>query len=119
MLSLPPRLADRYRVAAPLGHGAIAQVVRAVDELTGTTVALKVMYPALRESPVVVERFRREVDLCRRIRQQHVLAIHEVLESDGYLFLVMDHHPGGDLADRIARRGPLPAPELRELARQL
>lgn len=119
MLSLPPRLADRYRVAAPLGRGAIAEVVRAVDESTGATVALKVLYPALRESAVVVERFRREVDLCRRIRQRHVLAIHEVLESEGYLFLVMDYHPGGDLADRIARGGPLPAPRLRALAGQL
>ena len=31
----------------------------------------------------------------------------------------MELHAGGDLADRLARTGPLPVPALRELARQL
>ena len=121
MLALPERLAERYRVGAAIGHGAIAEVVRAVDETTGREVALKLLYPALRENPVVVERFRREVELVRRIRHSHVLAIHEVVDSDGWLFLVMDYHPGGDLADRLAREpsGRLPPAEVRVLAAQL
>jgi tRNA A-37 threonylcarbamoyl transferase component Bud32 len=119
MLAIPPLLDRRYRVMGRLGQGAIAEVVRAHDEQTGQTVALKILYPSLRESSVVVERFRREVELVRRIVGAHVLVIRALGESDGLLYLVMDHHPGGDLADRLARGGPLAPPALALLARQL
>jgi tRNA A-37 threonylcarbamoyl transferase component Bud32 len=112
-------LAGRYRPLAPVGRGAIAEVVRARDEATGRQVALKILYPHLRESAAVAERFKREVEIVRRVAHPHVLAIHDIVESDGQLFLVMDYHPGGDLADRLARRGPLPPDELRVLASQL
>ena len=120
MLDLPACLAQRYQVAARLGQGAIAEVVRAIDQRTGQTVALKILYPALRDNPIVVERFRREVDLVRLIRDRHVLRIHDVVDGDGFLFLVMDHHAGGDLADRLADRDRgLPAVALHQLAQQL
>jgi tRNA A-37 threonylcarbamoyl transferase component Bud32 len=116
---VPSLLAGRYRLLAPVGRGAIAEVVRARDEQRGAEVALKILYPHLRESAAVVERFRREVDIVRRISHPHVLAIREVVDSDGQLFLVMDYHPGGDLADRLAGKRALSAGELRVLAAQL
>ena len=112
-------LGGRYRVTGVVGRGAIAEVVRARDEQTGRQVALKLLHGHLRDSAVVVERFRREVEIVRRVGHRHVLPIHEVVEADGLLFLVMDYHPGGDLADRLARRGPLKAGALIDLARQL
>jgi hypothetical protein len=116
---LPALLAARYRVLGSVGRGAIAEVVRARDERTGEEVALKILYPHLRESAAVVERFRREVEIVRRIAHPHVLAIRDVADSDGQLFLVMDYHPGGDLADRLAGRRCFEADELRALAAQL
>ncbi len=115
----PELLAGRYRPVALVGRGAIAQVVRAWDEQTGRDVALKMLHPHLRDNAVVVERFRREVDVVRRIAHPHVLPIHQVVETRRDLFLVMDYHPGGDLADRLARAGRLAPGELVELARQL
>ncbi len=123
MLTLPAQLAGRYRPQRLLGQGAIAEVYLAHDALRGRDVALKILYPALRESPVVVERFRREVEITRRILGKqghpHVLAIADVLDDAGLLFLVMEYHPGGDLADRIATQGALPLPDLMALAHQL
>ena len=116
---LPALLANRFRALAPVGRGAIAEVVRARDEQTGDEVALKILYPHLRESAVVVERFRREVDIVRRVAHPHVLAIRDVVDADGQLFLVMDYHPGGDLADRLAVRRRFDAAEVRLLAAQL
>ena len=85
-----------------VGRGAIAEVLRARDDQSGRHVALKIMYPHLRESAAVVERFRREVEVVRRIAHPHVLEILDLVESDGHLFLVMPFHGGGDLADRLA-----------------
>jgi hypothetical protein len=119
LLTLPDVLAGRYRPLGTVGRGAIAEVVRARDERTGEEVALKILYPHLGESAAVVERFRREVAIVRRVGHPHVLRIRDVVEADGHLFLVMDFHPGGDLADLLARRRRLPADELRALAGQL
>jgi tRNA A-37 threonylcarbamoyl transferase component Bud32 len=119
VLALPGVMAGRYRPLGVLGRGAIAEVVRARDEQTGAEVALKILYPHLRDSAIVVERFRREVEIVRRIAHPNVLAIHDVVESDGRLFLVMDFHAGGDLADRLARRRRLHPGEVVHLAKQL
>ena len=70
-LATPDVLGGRYRVAGAVGRGAIAEVLRARDERTGEDVALKVLYPHLRESAAVVERFRREVEIVRRVSHAH------------------------------------------------
>jgi hypothetical protein len=118
-LATPDVLGGRYRVAGAVGRGAIAEVLRARDERTGEDVALKVIYPHLRESAAVLERFRREVEIVRRVSHAHVLPIRDLVESDGLLYLVMPYHPGGDLADRLARAGRLPPAEVAVLAEQL
>jgi serine/threonine-protein kinase len=118
-LDLPARLAGRYRVLRPIGQGSIAQVVEAHDETRDASVALKILYPNLFSNQVIADRFRREALVVRRIEHAHVIRIHDVVESDGLLFLVMELHAGGDLADRLARTGPLTVPALGELARQL
>jgi hypothetical protein len=116
---LPAVLGGRYRISRRIGQGSLAQVVEALDETSGATVALKILYPNLACNPTIAERFKREAQIVRRIAHPHVIALHDVVESDGLTFLVMDVHRGGDLADRLARSGPLPGPVLRELGRQL
>jgi hypothetical protein len=116
---LPAVLGGRYRITGRIGQGSIAQVVEAHDERSGATVALKILYANLAANASIADRFRREALIVRRIANRHVIAIHDVVDSDGLTFLVMDVHPGGDLADRLARTGPLPVPALRELGRQL
>ena len=117
-LDLPALLGGRYRVTRRLGQGSIAQVVAARDELGGAEVALKILYRNLRSNDVVADRFRREVQVVRRIRHRHVVRIDDLVEAEGLLFLVMELHPGGDLADRLAG-APMPVPALRLLARQV
>jgi hypothetical protein len=116
---LPPLLAGRYRTGRRLGQGSIAQVVQARDEVSGQEVALKVLYPNLRENQALADRFRREVQVVRRIEHPHVIRIHDLIEDQGLLFLVMELHRGGDLSDRVAQAGPLPVAALRTLARQI
>ncbi len=116
---LPPLVAGRYRLGRRMGQGSIAQVVEATDETRGTVVALKILYANLRSHHVIADRFRREVQVVRRIAHPHVIAIHDLVDEDDLLCLVMDLHTGGDLADRLARRGALAPAELRALGRQL
>jgi serine/threonine-protein kinase len=117
--ALPSLFACRYRLGDVIGRGAIAEVVRAVDVTSGRPVALKFLYPSLHADTAVVERFKREVALVRRISQAHVLRIDHLLEADGRLALVMELRHGGDLATRLARGGPLPAPTVLAILRQV
>jgi serine/threonine protein kinase len=44
-----------------------------------------------------------------------VVAIYEIGEEDGRLFIAMQYLPGGNLADRLEREGPLKLPEALEI----
>jgi hypothetical protein len=116
---LPPVIAGRYAIEGLLGGGSLARVVRARDARTGGAVALKLLHANLREDAGVVDRFRREVQIVRRVRHPHVIRIDDVVEDGPWLALVMELHEGGDLADRIARRGPLSLDELEALCAQV
>ena len=117
-LDLPALLCGRYRVTRRLGQGSIAQVVAARDEESGVELALKILYRNLRNNEVVADRFRREVQVVRRIRHPHVVRIDDLIDDQGLLFLVMELHAGGDLSGRLAG-APMPVPALRLLARQV
>ena len=86
----------------------------------GAAVALKILYPnlrlATRSSPIGSGARRR---WCGASSTRTSFASTTSSRTDGLLFLVMELHAGGDLADRLARTGPLPVPALSELARQI
>src|SRR4051794_153940 len=60
---LPPELRDhpRYRIVRKLGEGGMGAVYQAEHTMMGRLVAVKVIAPALVDSPDAVERFQREV----------------------------------------------------------
>jgi hypothetical protein len=116
---LPALLDGRYQVSRLLGRGSIASVLAARDQARGLDVAVKVLHANLRRDRIVAGRFAREAEIVRRIEHPHVIRIHDIVATEQLLFLVMDLHPGGDLADRLARTGPLPPAEVRRLAAQL
>jgi hypothetical protein len=116
---LPGLLDGRYRVLRALGQGSIARVLAARDEARGIDVAVKLLHANLRRDRIVAGRFAREAEIVRRIEHPHVIRIDDVVATGELLFLVMELHPGGDLADRLARRGPLAPEEVRRLALQL
>jgi len=114
-----PGLTGRYRALRVLGQGSIARVLAARDEVRGVDVAVKLLHANLRRDRIVAARFTREAEIVGRIAHPHVVRIYDIVATDESLFLVMELHPGGDLADRLARSGPLPPAELRRLAGQL
>jgi hypothetical protein len=117
--ALPTLLGGRYRVLRALGQGSIAQVLAARDEVRGLDVAVKLLHANLRRDRIVAGRFAREAEIVCRIEHPHVIRIHDVVATEELMFLVMELHPGGDLADRLARRGPLAPADVRRLAVQL
>jgi serine/threonine protein kinase/tetratricopeptide (TPR) repeat protein len=60
-----------------------------------------------RAHPELRARFEREARAMARLHHRYVLPVHDVIEKEGSLLLVLELAPGGSLADRVTRHGPL------------
>jgi eukaryotic-like serine/threonine-protein kinase len=103
-------VAGRYVLGGPLGRGGMGTVWRADDVLLGRAVAVKEVElpggpgggpPALRE------RALREARAAARLNHPGVVTLHDVVEADGRLFLVMELVEAPTLRDLVDRSGPV------------
>ena len=117
---LPGRLvAGRYRVIALLGKGGMGEVYRADDLTLGQAVALKFLPDAAAHDEALLERFRNEVRIARRVSHPNVCRVYDVGEVDGQTFFTMEYVDGEDLASLLRRIGRLPQDKAIEISRQL
>ena len=96
----------RYVVTDELGAGGMGEVYRARDTRLNRDVAIKRMAPRLREDPEARARFLREVRRTSRLDDPHLAVVHDVLEENGHVFLVLELVHGQTLRERLAD-GPL------------
>jgi serine/threonine protein kinase len=117
---LPGRLiAGRYRIIALLGKGGMGEVYRADDLTLGQAVALKFLPDAAAHDEALLERFRNEVRIARRVSHPNVCRVYDVGEVDGQTFFTMEYVDGEDLASLLRRIGRLPQDKAIEISRQL
>src|ERR1700733_13063882 len=117
---LPGRLlAGRYRIIALLGRGGMGEVYRADDLTLGQPVALKFLPEEATKDETLLERFRNEVRLSRRVSPPNVCRVYDVGEVDGHTFFTMKSVVREDWASLLRRIGRLPDDKALEIARQL
>jgi serine/threonine-protein kinase len=112
-------LADRYRVVALLGRGGLGEVYRADDLTLGQAVALKFLPEEAASDPALLERFRAEVRIARKVSHPNVCRVYDVGEVDGQTYLSMEYVDGEDLSSLLRRIGRLPNDKALDIARQL
>ena len=96
-----------YEIQAPLGHGGMGEVYRAIDTRLGRAVAIKVLPRQVAENPARRQRFEREAHALASLNHPHICPLYDVGEQDGLPFLVMEALDGETLAARLVR-GALP-----------
>lgn len=87
----------RYTIVRQLGAGGMGVVYQAEDKITGKHVVIKLIKPALVQSAAAVQRFIREGLTARDIRHPNVIAMHDVGDEGGQLYLVMEYLDGETL----------------------
>ena len=91
----------RFVVLDLLGQGAMGIVIGAYDPELDRKVAIKLLRPgaygAVDSAGAGRERLQREARAMAKLSHPNVLAIHEVGEIDGQLFLATELAPGGTL----------------------
>jgi len=95
--------AGRYEVIEELGHGGMGRVYRAHDTKLNEEVALKLIRPEIAAEKRVVERFRNEIKIARKIRHKNVCGMYDFHEEGKTLYLTMEYVRGEDLKSLIHR----------------
>ncbi len=101
---IPGRFGD-YEVLGEIGRGAMGIVLKARKPGESRVVAVKtLLHGGVRED--VLHRFRREVRATAKLSHPNIVAVHEVGESEGLPYFVMDYVPGTTL-DRHLKLHPV------------
>ena len=112
---------DRFRIVRHLGTGGMGDVYEATDLELGR-IALKTIRSDIASSPDMMSRFRKEVQIARKISGPHVCRIHELFVLTGEkngphsAFLTMEFLEGVTLANKLRESGPLPWSEAQRIS---
>ncbi len=99
-----------YKILNQIGAGGMGEVYRARDTKLGREVAIKVLPEVFSRNRERLARFQREARLLASLNHPNIAAIHELAESDGQPFLVLEFVEGENLQDRL-KRGALAVEE--------
>jgi predicted ATPase/serine/threonine protein kinase len=115
---LAGRTLGHYRVESLIGAGGMGEVYLARDPRLDRAVALKILPPDLALDADRMQRFSREAKAASALNHPNVATVHDIGESGGVHFIVMEYVEGRTLADTIAN-GPMSAADIIEIGVQV
>jgi Tol biopolymer transport system component len=107
-----------HEITALLGKGGMGEVYRARDLKLKREVAIKILPEEFSRDSDRISRFQREAEVLASLNHPNIAGIYDLAEASGTRFLVLELVEGETLADRIAR-GPIPADEALDIAKQI
>lgn len=116
---VPETFAGRYERVRELGRGAVGVAWLCRETETGERVVVKHAWNWSGPLDRRDENLRREARLAERLDHPGVVSLVDRVEHEGRFHLVREYVDGVDLGERVLTDGALPAPERRDVARQL
>src|SRR6185503_16934282 len=98
-----------YEITASIGAGGMGEVYTARDHRLGRNVALKVIASHSTTALDAKERFEREARAIAALQHPNICTVHDVGDTDGHAFIVMELLHGETLRHRL-QRGPMELP---------
>ena len=118
-LAISSIFASRYEILKELGKGGMGEVYRVRDKKLDEEMALKILKPEIATDERIIERFRNELKLARKITHKNVCRMHDFHEEEGTPFITMEYVEGEDLKSLVKRKGKLPEEEALSKAKQV
>ena len=123
-------VAERYRIVRFIAMGGMGEVYAAHDTVLGDRVALKTIRPEIAAKEQALRRFKREIQLARKVSHSNVCRIfdigqHRVPQTRPgeiqieILFLTMELLEGETLSQRIERVGRIASVDALPLVQQM
>jgi serine/threonine protein kinase len=94
-------------------------VYKAYDSKIREAVAIKLLKPEIASDLEVIERFRNEIKLARKVAHRYVCRMYDLDEEWLSIYISMEYVPGEDLKSFIRRSGHLNEAKALALARQI
>ena len=108
---------DRFDLTEKIGQGGFGYVYKAVDNVTGTTVACKLIN--LDDASDELEDVQQEISVMSNCNCPQLTQYFTSFLSGSQLWIVMEYLEGGSLADLLADSGPLDEPTIAHVMHEL
>jgi len=112
-------LAERYKIIEELGMGGMGRVYKVRDTAIQEIVALKVLKHEIAADETIIDRFRNELKLSRKISHKNVCRMYDISQSDSLYFITMEYVSGEDLKHTIRKVGHLNTDKILSLIIQI
>ncbi|HVR23061.1 MAG TPA: tetratricopeptide repeat protein [Candidatus Polarisedimenticolia bacterium] len=117
-------ISGRYRVLHFIARGGMGEVYEVEDSELQTRIALKTVSLTVAPNLQVLERFKREIKLARKVTHPNVCRVfdvgHHIHPAHGeIMFLTMELLQGETLAVRLRRQGPMTCEQALPLIHQM
>lgn len=107
-----------YTLLDCLGEGGMGQVYKARHLLMNRLVAVKIIRKERQGDERAVHRFRREIKAVSQLSHPNIILALDAAQMGDTLLLAMEYVQGMDLAQLIAKQGPLPVDQACDYIRQ-
>jgi CheY-like chemotaxis protein len=111
--------ARRYRIRRRLGQGGMGSVFAALDESIEDVVALKVLSRKFSGDAEMLDQFKRELKLVRKVRQRNVVQGFDLGFADDLCYISMEYIDAENLSSFLLRNGPLPEADALRIMQQV
>ncbi len=101
-------IGGRFDLLAEIGRGGMGIVYKARDREANEIVALKVLKPEIATRPELVERFKTELRLARKITHKNVCRTYDLHRFGDTVVIAMEFIEGESLRAILARYGGVP-----------
>jgi eukaryotic-like serine/threonine-protein kinase len=116
--SLIGQTVSHYRILSKLGGGGMGAVYEAEDTRLGRHVALKFVPPEMLNDRKALERFFWEARAASQLNHPGICTIHDIEDSDGHPFIVMERLEGVSLKERMMG-GPMELEDILDIGIQV
>jgi hypothetical protein len=115
-----------YQLGELLGRGGMGEVYKASHRMLARPAAIKMIRPEMlggtdsAEAARAIARFRREAEAAAHLQSAHTVDLYDFgVTEDKTLYLVMELLEGMDLESLVRQHGPMPAPRVVHILRQV
>ena len=111
--------ANRYEIIEELGKGGMGRVYKALDKEIHEEVAIKLLKPEIAADEKIIERFRNELKIARKISHKNVCRTYHISKEEGTPYITMEYVRGEGLKSLVKNKGRLPKEEALGIAKQV
>ncbi len=114
-----PYLGQRFKVLELIGVGGMGKVYKVKDTELDEIIAVKLLLEELSSDEKMVNNFKREIRLARKVKHRNICRVHDLQEAEGKKFISMEFVDGITLKNLIIKNGSIPLEDGLKILKQV